>query len=161
MGHDGGGRKGCIHALTCRALVVRAQYAAAQARIGMLAMSPARLRRKSRTCYSDVDRRHCRQLFEGRMSVDAMTVRRIARLARIAVADEEIDHLAGELNTILAFVEQLSEVDVTAVEPMTSVTPMAMKMRVDRVTDGAIPDAVTQNAPDRQDHFFVVPKVVE
>jgi aspartyl-tRNA(Asn)/glutamyl-tRNA(Gln) amidotransferase subunit C len=95
------------------------------------------------------------------MSVDAMTVRRIARLARIAVADDEIEHLAGELNTILAFVEQLSGVDVSAVEPMTSVTPMAMKMRVDNVTDGAIPDAVTQNAPDRHDHFFVVPKVVE
>jgi aspartyl-tRNA(Asn)/glutamyl-tRNA(Gln) amidotransferase subunit C len=95
------------------------------------------------------------------MSVDAMTVRRIAHLARIAVADDEIEHLAGELNSILAFVEQLSEVDVAAVEPMTSVTPMAMKMRVDTVTDGGIPDAVTQNAPDRQDHYFVVPKVVE
>jgi aspartyl-tRNA(Asn)/glutamyl-tRNA(Gln) amidotransferase subunit C len=95
------------------------------------------------------------------MSVDAKTVRRIARLARIAVAEDEIEPLAGELNTILAFVEQLSEVDVTAVEAMTSVTPMAMKMRVDSVTDGAIPDDVTQNAPDRQDHFFVVPKVVE
>jgi aspartyl-tRNA(Asn)/glutamyl-tRNA(Gln) amidotransferase subunit C len=95
------------------------------------------------------------------MSVDAMTVRRIARLARIAVADDEIEHLAGELNTILAFVEQLSEVDIAAVEPMTSVTPMAMKMRVDSVTDGAMAEAVTQNAPDRQDHFFVVPKVVE
>jgi aspartyl-tRNA(Asn)/glutamyl-tRNA(Gln) amidotransferase subunit C len=95
------------------------------------------------------------------MSVDALTVRRIARLARIAVADDEIGPLAGELNNILAFVEQLSEVDVSAVEPMTSITPMAMKMRVDTVTDGAIPDAVTQNAPERHDHYFAVPKVVE
>jgi aspartyl-tRNA(Asn)/glutamyl-tRNA(Gln) amidotransferase subunit C len=95
------------------------------------------------------------------MSVDTLTVRRIARLARIAVADDEIEHLAGELNNILAFVEQLSEVDVSSVEPMTSITPMAMKMRVDTVTDGGIPDAVTQNAPERHDHYFVVPKVVE
>lgn len=95
------------------------------------------------------------------MSVDALTVRRIARLARIAVADDEIDHLAGELNNILAFVEQLSEVDVTDVEPMTSVIPMAVKMRSDVVTDGGIPDAVTRNAPVREGHYFVVPKVVE
>jgi len=95
------------------------------------------------------------------MSVDAMTVRRIARLARIAVADDEIEPLAGELNNILAFVEQLSEVDVADVEPMTSVTPMSIRMRVDVVTDGGISDAVTQNAPVREDHFFVVPKVVE
>jgi aspartyl-tRNA(Asn)/glutamyl-tRNA(Gln) amidotransferase subunit C len=95
------------------------------------------------------------------MSVDAATVRRIARLARIAVADDEIEHLAGELNNILAFVEQLSEVDVTSVEAMTSVTPMAIRMRADVVTDGGMPDAVTQNAPVREDHYFVVPKVVE
>ena len=95
------------------------------------------------------------------MSVDADTVRRVARLARIAVADEEVEPLRGELNAILAFVEQLGEVNVEDVEPMTSVTPMAMKMRNDEVNDGGIPDAIVQNAPVRDDHFFVVPKVVE
>jgi aspartyl-tRNA(Asn)/glutamyl-tRNA(Gln) amidotransferase subunit C len=95
------------------------------------------------------------------MSVDAETVRRIAHLARIAVADEEVDHLRGELNAILAFVEQLSEVDVAGVEPMTSVTPMAMKKRPDEVTDGGIADDILKNAPEREDHFFIVPRVVE
>ena len=95
------------------------------------------------------------------MSVDADTVRRIAHLARIAVADDEIEHLKGELNAILAFVEQLSEVNVDGVEPMTSVTPMAMKMRTDVVTDGGIADDIVANAPAREDHFFLVPKVVE
>ena len=76
------------------------------------------------------------------MSVDATTVRRIAHLARIAVADDEIEPLRGELNAILAFVEQLSEVDVSGVEPMTSVTPMAMKKRADVVTDGGDTDAI-------------------
>jgi len=95
------------------------------------------------------------------MSVDAMTVRRIAHLARIAVADEEVEDLKAELNAILAFVEQLSEVNVEGIEPMTSVTPMVMKKREDRVTDGDIPDLILKNAPARQDHFFVVPKVVE
>jgi aspartyl-tRNA(Asn)/glutamyl-tRNA(Gln) amidotransferase subunit C len=95
------------------------------------------------------------------MSVDAATVRRIAHLARIAVAEGEVEHLKGELNAILAFVEQLSAVDVEGVEPMTSVIPMAMKKRADEVTDGAIPDLILQNAPAREDHYFVVPKVVE
>ena len=96
------------------------------------------------------------------MSVDAMTVRRIAHLARIAVADEEVEHLKGELNAILAFVEQLpSEVNVEGVAPMTSVIPMAMKKRPDEVTDGEMPDAVLKNAPERENHYFVVPKVVE
>jgi aspartyl-tRNA(Asn)/glutamyl-tRNA(Gln) amidotransferase subunit C len=95
------------------------------------------------------------------MSVDAATVRRIARLARIAVADDEIEHLRGELNAMLAFVEQLSEVDVEGVEPMTSVTPMQMKKRTDVVTDGGNVDAILQNAPATQDGYFLVPKVVE
>ena len=95
------------------------------------------------------------------MSVDAETVRRVAHLARIAVAEEEVEHLQGELNAILAFVEQLAEVDVAGIEPMTSVTPMAMKMRKDEVTDGGIADAIMTNAPVREDHFFLVPKVVE
>jgi aspartyl-tRNA(Asn)/glutamyl-tRNA(Gln) amidotransferase subunit C len=95
------------------------------------------------------------------MSVDAATVRRIAHLARIAVDEAEIPHLQGELNAILAFVEQLSEVNVDGVEPMTSVTPMEMKKRPDVVNDGGIADEVIANAPASEDHFFLVPKVVE
>jgi aspartyl-tRNA(Asn)/glutamyl-tRNA(Gln) amidotransferase subunit C len=95
------------------------------------------------------------------MSVDSATVRRIAHLARIAVADDEVEHLRGELNAILSFVEQLSEVNVEGVEPMTSVTPMTMKKRADVVTDGEIADLVVKNAPATEDHFFLVPKVVE
>jgi aspartyl-tRNA(Asn)/glutamyl-tRNA(Gln) amidotransferase subunit C len=95
------------------------------------------------------------------MSVDAATVRRIAHLSRIAVADGEVEHLRGELNAILAFVEQLSEVDVAGVEPMTSVTPMAMKKRQDVVSDGGIAEDVLRNAPAREGNYFVVPKVVE
>ena len=95
------------------------------------------------------------------MAVDAATVRRIAHLARIAVADDEVEHLQEELNAILSFVEQLSVVDVEGVDPMTSVTPMEMKKRPDAVTDGGIPDDILRNAPARKDHFFVVPKVVE
>jgi aspartyl-tRNA(Asn)/glutamyl-tRNA(Gln) amidotransferase subunit C len=95
------------------------------------------------------------------MSVDAETVRRVAHLARIAVAEDEVAGLQGELNAILAFVEQLAEVNVDGIEPMTSVTPMAIKTRVDAVTDGNIADAIIENAPAHEDHFFVVPKVVE
>ena len=95
------------------------------------------------------------------MSVDAATVRRIAHLARIAVKDDDVTHLQGELNAILAFVEQLSEVDVEGVAPMTSVTPMAMKQREDVVTDGNIAEDIVANAPATEDHFFLVPKVVE
>jgi aspartyl-tRNA(Asn)/glutamyl-tRNA(Gln) amidotransferase subunit C len=95
------------------------------------------------------------------MSVDADTVRRIAHLARIKVADDEIEHLRGELNAILAFVEQLSEVNCEGVEPMTSVTPMEMKKRQDVVNDGEIADDIVSNAPATENHFFLVPKVVE
>lgn len=95
------------------------------------------------------------------MSVDVATVRRIAHLARIAVADDEVEHLREELNAILAFVEQLSEVDVEGVEPMTSVIPMEMKKRPDVVNDGGDPEAVLKNAPAREGSYFVVPKVVE
>jgi aspartyl-tRNA(Asn)/glutamyl-tRNA(Gln) amidotransferase subunit C len=95
------------------------------------------------------------------MSVDAETVRRIAHLARIKVADEEIGPLQGELNAILAFVAQLDEVDVDNVPPMTSVTPMRMKQRPDVVTDGEMPDEIVRNAPAAEGHYFVVPKVVE
>jgi aspartyl-tRNA(Asn)/glutamyl-tRNA(Gln) amidotransferase subunit C len=95
------------------------------------------------------------------MSVDADTVRRIAHLARIAVADAEVEHLRGELNAMLAFVADLSEVNVEGVEPMTSVTPMEMKKRADVVTEGGDVEAILKNAPAREGNFFVVPKVVE
>lgn len=95
------------------------------------------------------------------MSVDERTVRRIARLARIAVADEEVAHLQGELNAILTFVEQLGEVDVAGVEPMTSVVPMTMKKRPDVVTDGGRPADILGNAPVSEDGYFLVPKVIE
>ena len=95
------------------------------------------------------------------MSVDTTRVRRIAHLARIAVADDEVEHLKNELNGILAFVEQLREVNVEGVEPMTSVTPMVMKKREDVVTDGGIADDIVKNAPASENHFFLVPKVVE
>ena len=95
------------------------------------------------------------------MSVDAATVRRVAHLARIAVAEDEVENLRGELNAILAFVEQLGEANVEGVEPMTSVTPTALKMREDKVTDGGIADDIIANAPAHEGHFFLVPKVVE
>ena len=95
------------------------------------------------------------------MSVDDKTVRRIAHLARVAVDDDEVEHLRGEINAILAFVEQLSEVDVAGVEPMTSVTKMVMKKRPDVVTDGGNADAVLRNAPVTENNYFLVPKVVE
>ena len=95
------------------------------------------------------------------MSVDTETVRRVAHLARVAVAEGEVENLRGELNAILAFVEQLSEVAVEGIEAMTSVTPMTMKMREDKVTDGGIADAIIANAPAHEHHFFLVPKVVE
>ena len=95
------------------------------------------------------------------MSIDAATVRRIAHLARIAVADDEVEHLRGEINAVLSFVEQLNEVNVEGVEPMTSVTPMAMKKREDVVDDGGIADDIVKNAPAAEGRYFVVPKVVE
>ena len=95
------------------------------------------------------------------MSVDADTVRRIAHLARIKVTASEVPHLQGELNAMLSFVEQLSEVDISGVEPMTSVMPMDMKERLDVVNDGEIADDIVRNAPATDNHFFLVPKVVE
>jgi aspartyl-tRNA(Asn)/glutamyl-tRNA(Gln) amidotransferase subunit C len=95
------------------------------------------------------------------MSVDAATVRRIAHLARIAVDEKDIEHLRGELNAILQWVEQLGEVNVEGVEPMTSVTPMKLPMRRDEVTDGGDASRVLANAPQSDDGFFLVPKVVE
>ncbi len=95
------------------------------------------------------------------MSVDSATVRRIAHLARIKVSEADVPHLQDELNAILAFVEELGTVDVEGVEPMTSVMPMPMKKRTDVVSDGSIPDKIVANAPVSDDHYFVVPKVVE
>jgi aspartyl-tRNA(Asn)/glutamyl-tRNA(Gln) amidotransferase subunit C len=95
------------------------------------------------------------------MSVDDKTVRRVARLARLKVAEADVPRLAGELNSILAFVEQLNEVNVDGVAPLTSVVNQAMKMRDDVVTDGNYPKDVTKNAPASEDDFFMVPKVVE
>ncbi len=95
------------------------------------------------------------------MQIDQATVRRIARLARLRVTDDEAENLEGELSSILAWVEQLNELDTEGVEPMTRVVDMTMKKRADQVDDGGIPDDVVLNAPEREDHFFVVPKVVE
>ena len=95
------------------------------------------------------------------MSVDLQTVKRVARLARIAVSEEDAQRMTGELNAILGFVEQLNEVDVSGVEPMTSVTPMEMKKRQDAVTDGNKATDIVANAPATEENFFLVPKVVE
>ena len=95
------------------------------------------------------------------MSVDVQTVKRVARLARIAVSEDDAQRMTGELNAILGFVEQLNEVDVSGVEPMTSVTPMAMKKRQDVVTDGNKAADIVTNAPATEEGFFLVPKVVE
>lgn len=95
------------------------------------------------------------------MQVDEATVRRIVRLARIRITDEEARGLQGELSGILDWVKQLDEVDTSGVEPMTRVVPIALKQRADEVTDGNIADDIVRNAPLAEDHFFVVPKVVE
>ena len=95
------------------------------------------------------------------MSVDQATVKRVARLARLKVNEEDLPKLAGERNAILGWIEQLNTVDVSNVEPLTSVVSMKMKMRKDEVTDGHYPAKVTGNAPAQEDTFFMVPKVVE
>ncbi len=95
------------------------------------------------------------------MSVDQATVRRVAKLARIKVKEENVERLAGELNSILHWIEQLNEVDVNSVEPMTSVVTVKMKMRQDVVTDGNYPGSVLENAPAAEDDYFLVPKVIE
>lgn len=95
------------------------------------------------------------------MSVDKDTVRRVAHLARIEVAEADLEPLSNELSAILNFAEQLAEVDVDGIEPMTSVTPMALKRRADEVSDGDIQPKILKNAPDTREGFFAVPKVVE
>ncbi|WP_310497572.1 Asp-tRNA(Asn)/Glu-tRNA(Gln) amidotransferase subunit GatC [Sandarakinorhabdus sp.] len=95
------------------------------------------------------------------MSVDADTVRKIARLARIALPESDVAPLVGELNGILGWVEQLGEVDTSGVAPMTAVIPITLAWRADVVTDGGIQDAVLANAPDAASGFFAVPKVIE
>ena len=95
------------------------------------------------------------------MSIDTETARRVAKLARIRVEEQDLPALANEFNTILGFIEQLNEVDIEGVDPMTSVTPMSLKRREDVVTDGGMQDKVLSNAPDAREGFFAVPKVVE
>jgi aspartyl-tRNA(Asn)/glutamyl-tRNA(Gln) amidotransferase subunit C len=95
------------------------------------------------------------------MSIDKDTAARVAKLARIKVEDDALPALAQEFNNILGFIEQLNEVDVEGVEPMTSVTPQRLKRRVDEVTDGNQQDKILSNAPDAREGFFAVPKVVE
>ncbi|CUH64135.1 Glutamyl-tRNA(Gln) amidotransferase subunit C [Thalassovita gelatinovora] len=95
------------------------------------------------------------------MSIDTQTAAKVAKLARIKVEEDALPALANEFNTILGFIEQLNEVDVDGVEPMTSVTPMRLKRREDVVTDGGMQDKILANAPDAREGFFAVPKVVE
>lgn len=95
------------------------------------------------------------------MSVDAATVKRIGRLARIRIEDNEVEGYQGEINAILGFVEQLSEVNVDGVEAMTSVTPMVLRRRDDVISDGGYAEKIVSNAPLSEDNFFLVPKVIE
>jgi aspartyl-tRNA(Asn)/glutamyl-tRNA(Gln) amidotransferase subunit C len=95
------------------------------------------------------------------MAVDAATVRKIGRLARIRIEEHEVATYQGELNAILGFVAQLDEVDVAGIEPMTSVTPMTLRRRADVVTDGGYAERIVANAPLSEDNFFMVPKVIE
>lgn len=95
------------------------------------------------------------------MSIDTTTARRVAKLARIDVPEADLPALANEFSAILGFIEQLNEVDIDGIEPMTSVTPQRLKRRADVVTDGDQQEAVLKNAPDAREGFFAVPKVVE
>lgn len=95
------------------------------------------------------------------MSVDKDTVRRIARLARLKVAEERLEPMAAELNGIFQWVEMLNEVNVDAVPPMTSVVAQKLRWRKDQVSDGNVVDGLMRNAPESEENFFVVPKVVE
>ncbi len=95
------------------------------------------------------------------MSIDQATVRRVAQLARITLAEGEVAHLQGELNAILSFVAELDEVDVSGVEPMTSVMPMRLTLRADEVTDGGFASRIVANAASSEDRLFAVPKVIE
>lgn len=95
------------------------------------------------------------------MHVDEALVRHVARLARLEITDQEAASLPRELSAILDWVEQLKEVDVSDVEPLTRIAAMRMKMREDKVTDGGYPDSIVKNAPMSEDHFFMVPKVLE
>lgn len=95
------------------------------------------------------------------MSIDKETARRVAHLARIEVSEDALEPLASELSHILTFMEQLQEVDVEGVEPMTSVTPMSLKRRADEITDGGYASKILANAPDAREGFFAVPKVVK
>jgi aspartyl-tRNA(Asn)/glutamyl-tRNA(Gln) amidotransferase subunit C len=95
------------------------------------------------------------------MSIDVATVRRVAKLARLALTEDEARQMMDEINAILGLVEQLGEVNVNGVEPMTSVMPLAMKKRTDIVNDGNMAERIVANAPLTEQNFFLVPKVVE
>jgi aspartyl-tRNA(Asn)/glutamyl-tRNA(Gln) amidotransferase subunit C len=95
------------------------------------------------------------------MAIDIDTARKVAKLARIRVEEADLPRLAGQLSGILGLMEELNEVDVSGVEPMTSVSPMRLKRRADGVTDGGLQTQVLANAPDAREGFFAVPKVVE
>jgi aspartyl-tRNA(Asn)/glutamyl-tRNA(Gln) amidotransferase subunit C len=95
------------------------------------------------------------------MSVTKDDVRKVARLSRIAVPEERLEEMAGELNGILGWIDQLNEVDIDGVEPMTSVVATTLPMREDVVTDGGMAETILKNAPDAREGFFAVPKVVE
>ncbi|HEX8384349.1 MAG TPA: Asp-tRNA(Asn)/Glu-tRNA(Gln) amidotransferase subunit GatC [Sphingomonas sp.] len=95
------------------------------------------------------------------MSVDQATVKRVAKLARIAITDEDAARLVPELNNILGWIEQLGEVDTSGVEPMTAVIANSLRLRDDVVTDGGVRDAVLANAPQAEHGFFTVPKVID
>lgn len=95
------------------------------------------------------------------MSLDKEKVKNIAFLARVNVPEQELDKLSDELSSIIGFVEQLNEVDTEGVEPMTSVAEMTLRQREDKKTDGGYPEHIVKNAPDSEDNYFLVPKVVE
>jgi aspartyl-tRNA(Asn)/glutamyl-tRNA(Gln) amidotransferase subunit C len=127
----------------------------------MLSIAPGSTARDRQCVWNPSHRQLQPIIAESSMSVDQSTVRHIAKLARIKVSDEEVQRLEGELSGILSWVEQLNEVDTAGVEPMTSVVEVDMKKRPDTVTDGDIPDRVIANAPQAENHFFAVPKVIE
>ncbi|MBA5724353.1 Asp-tRNA(Asn)/Glu-tRNA(Gln) amidotransferase subunit GatC [Candidatus Liberibacter sp.] len=95
------------------------------------------------------------------MSIDVSTIRRIARLSRIALDDEDVQQMLSRINSTLTFLEKISEVNIEGIEPMISVVPVQMKKRVDKVSDGGKVEAILSNAPQIQDNFFLVPKIVE
>jgi aspartyl-tRNA(Asn)/glutamyl-tRNA(Gln) amidotransferase subunit C len=95
------------------------------------------------------------------MSLDKSTLERVAYLARIKINNSEIDKMTEELNNIMKWIEELNEVDITNVQPMTGVSNMTLREREDKVTDGGYQDKIVSNAPEKIDNSFTVPKVIE